>query len=120
MLGLGKGVAFRVWVASHRRHSCGDDTAGPPKKRSLAVGSLEPRLNNLGCPPRVYEVWPDLGEDSRTRPDISWSKNEAVSKPRFCCCGRCVTGPDIDLWYNLCTWPDPKAKAAIGLDPRTE
>ncbi|CAJ1379840.1 unnamed protein product [Effrenium voratum] len=61
-------------------------------------------LNNLGCPPRVYEVWPDLGEDSRTRPDISWSKNEAVSKPRFCCCGRCVTGPDIDLWYNLCTW----------------
>lgn len=23
---------------------------------------------------------------------------------RFFCCGRCVTGPSIDFWYNLCAW----------------
>lgn len=37
--------------------------------------------------PRVYEVWPEIG-----------------SSNRFACCGRCVTGPQIDLWYNLCAW----------------
>ncbi|CAK9033087.1 unnamed protein product [Durusdinium trenchii] len=38
--------------------------------------------------PRVYEVWQELGS----------------TQTRFCCCGRCVTGPKIDLWYNLCAW----------------
>lgn len=38
--------------------------------------------------PRVYEVWQEIGS----------------SNTRFCCCGRCVTGPKIDFWYNLCAW----------------
>eukprot|EP00403_Amphidinium_massartii_P008674 CAMPEP_0178415294 /NCGR_PEP_ID=MMETSP0689_2-20121128/23478_1 /TAXON_ID=160604 /ORGANISM="Amphidinium massartii, Strain CS-259" /LENGTH=186 /DNA_ID=CAMNT_0020036611 /DNA_START=12 /DNA_END=569 /DNA_ORIENTATION=+ len=38
-------------------------------------------------PPRVYEVWSQLGGNSR-----------------FCCGGRCITGPPIDFKYNLCAW----------------
>ncbi|CAK9033031.1 unnamed protein product [Durusdinium trenchii] len=45
-------------------------------------------LNNHQLTPRVYEVWQELGS----------------TQTRFCCCGRCVTGPKIDLWYNLCAW----------------
>eukprot|EP00434_Breviolum_minutum_P025327 symbB.v1.2.022379.t1/scaffold1984.1/size115852/6 len=44
-------------------------------------------LNSTQRIPRVYEVWPEIG-----------------SSNRFACCGRCVTGPQIDFWYNLCAW----------------
>eukprot|EP00931_Biecheleriopsis_adriatica_P035326 TRINITY_DN20327_c0_g1_i1.p1 TRINITY_DN20327_c0_g1~~TRINITY_DN20327_c0_g1_i1.p1 ORF type:complete len:370 (+),score=51.29 TRINITY_DN20327_c0_g1_i1:48-1112(+) len=37
--------------------------------------------------PRVYEVYSQLGGHNQ-----------------FFCCGRCVTGPTIDFWYNMCAW----------------
>lgn len=37
--------------------------------------------------PRVYEVWSQLGGQNQ-----------------FLCQGRCVTGPEIDFWYNCCAW----------------
>lgn len=36
---------------------------------------------------RVYEVWPSVG-----------------GRSRFCCKGHCMTGPRMDLWYNVCAW----------------
>lgn len=52
------------------------------------VGSADlPDLSGFGPLPRVCEVWPRLG-----------------AKSRIFCCGHCVTGPAIDIWYNLCAW----------------
>eukprot|EP00931_Biecheleriopsis_adriatica_P018507 TRINITY_DN12952_c0_g1_i3.p1 TRINITY_DN12952_c0_g1~~TRINITY_DN12952_c0_g1_i3.p1 ORF type:complete len:374 (+),score=25.65 TRINITY_DN12952_c0_g1_i3:59-1180(+) len=40
-------------------------------------------------PPRVFEVWHQHGLGGRNK---------------FHCCGHCVTGPQIDFWYNVCAW----------------
>ncbi|CAE8585792.1 unnamed protein product [Polarella glacialis] len=53
-----------------------------------SVDSGAERLNASGeLNPRVYEVWPHVG-----------------GRNRFFCGGRCVSGPTIDRWYNLCAW----------------
>ncbi|CAE7762497.1 Zdhhc9 [Symbiodinium sp. CCMP2592] len=60
---------------------------GTSFETSAGRGIITQPLNLSGRLPRVYEVWDHVG-----------------GRNRFCCCGRCVTGPDIDFWYNLCTW----------------
>lgn len=54
----------------------------------LRAGCINPRISGIAerCP-MVYEVWEQLG-----------------GKNRFYCGGRCITGPLIDRYFNLCTW----------------
>lgn len=64
------------------RRTFGLPGVGPAALAALGMSGAEEARR-----PFVYEVWPHLG-----------------GKSRFLCRGRCMTGPRIDFWYNVCAW----------------
>lgn len=70
-----------------------DMSNGSIGSRAACASAQQPRVvTGFSRQPRVYEVWPHFGGA------------QIGGQNRFCCWGRCVTGPKIDLWYNICAW----------------